>query len=70
MTEETTIIPRTFNNEPEAEMAKEKLEASSIYSFIENENTTGLPPLSSNALKIFLKDKEQAELVIAEDIIE
>lgn len=67
--EETLIIIKTFNNEIETIMAREKLEANGIYSFIESENSTGLDPLGGKKLKVFLKDKLRAEQIISENTL-
>ena len=69
MNQDETFIIRTFNNEIEAEMAREKLELSGIYSIIENANTSGLTPLGGTDLKVFLKDQERAEQILSEGII-
>jgi hypothetical protein len=42
------------------------LKANGIDSFLENENPIGLNPLGGIELKIFAKDKEKAEKIIAE----
>ncbi|PBQ33397.1 hypothetical protein CNR22_16960 [Sphingobacteriaceae bacterium] len=69
MSTDETLILRSFNNEIEATMAQEKLEQAGIYSFVENPNTTGLTPLGGTVLKIFLKDKMQAEEILADETL-
>jgi len=66
MTQDTTIVLCTFNDTLEATFVQEKLKANGIDSFLENENPIGLNPLGGIELKIFAKDKERAEIIIAE----
>ena len=65
MKQDTTIILRTFNDITEATIARDKLAANGIDSFFENENPIGLNPLGGIELKIFLKNKEEAEKIIS-----
>ena len=67
--EDATVLLFTFHNPLEATMAQEKLKTNDIYAFIENENTVGLTPLGGVELKVFLKDKERAELILSEETI-
>ena len=66
MTQDKTIILYTFNDLQEATIAQDKLKAKGIDSYLENENPIGLNPLGGVELKIFSKDKEAAEKIIAE----
>lgn len=66
MTQDNTTVLRIFNDMVEATVAQEKLKANGINSFFENENPIGLNPLGGVELKIFSKDKEQAEKIITE----
>lgn len=66
MAQETTIILYTYNDLQQATMAMDKLKANGINSFIENENPIGLNPLGGVELKIFSKDKDVAEKILAE----
>lgn len=66
MIQENTIVLYTFNDLQEASLAQNKLKANGINSFLENENPIGLNPLGGVELKIFSKDKEAAEKIIAE----
>jgi hypothetical protein len=50
----------------DATLAKDKLKENGIDSFLENENPIGLNPLGGTELKIFSRDKEQAEKIIAQ----
>jgi hypothetical protein len=65
MNQDKTIILSVFNDIAEANIAQEKLKANGIDSFLENENVMGLNPLGGIELKIFSKDKEAAEKIIA-----
>ena len=66
MTQDKTIVLQTFNDMVEANVAQDKLKANGIDSFFENENPIGVNPLGGIELKIFAKDFEQAEKIIAE----
>ncbi len=65
MTQDKTIVLKTFIDVVEATIAQEKLKINGIDSFFENENPIGLNPLGGIELKIFSKDKAQAENIIA-----
>lgn len=66
MTQDKIIVLQIFNNIVEVTLAQDKLKANGIDSFVENENPIGLNPLGGIELKIFYKDKERAEKIIAE----
>jgi hypothetical protein len=66
MTQDKTIVLHIFNDILEATFIQDKLKANEIDSFLENENPIGLNPLGGIELKIFAKDKEKAEEIIAE----
>jgi Putative prokaryotic signal transducing protein len=66
MQQDHTIIFHIFDDILEANIAQEKLNANGIDSFLENENVMGLNPLGGIELKIFSKDKEAAEKILAE----
>ena len=66
MTQDKTITLMICNDVLEATLLKDKLTANGIDSFLENENPVGLNPLGGVELKIFSKDKEAAEKIIAE----
>ncbi|MBC7536843.1 MAG: DUF2007 domain-containing protein [Ferruginibacter sp.] len=66
MTQDKIIVLQTFNEVMGATLAQDKLKANGINSFLENENPIGLNPLGGIELKIFSKDKEQAEKIITE----
>lgn len=64
MTQDKIIVLQTFNEMAEAAIAQDKLKASGIACFLENENPIGLNPLGGAELKIFSNDKEIAEKII------
>jgi len=64
MIQDKTIVLHIFNDTLEATLAKDKLEANGIDSFLENENPIGLNPLGGTELKIFSKDREKAEKIL------
>ncbi len=64
MTQDNTILLHTYNDMVEAEIAKEKLSANGIESYLENENVMGLDPIGGVELKVFSKDKEAAEKIL------
>lgn len=66
MQQDHTIVLSIYNDIVEANVAQEKLRANGINSFLENENVMGLNPLGGIELKIFSKDKEAAEKILAE----
>jgi len=66
MTEDKIILLQTFDDALAASIAHDKLKEHGIDSFLEDENAIGLNPLGGVGLKIFLKDKERAEKIIAE----
>jgi Putative prokaryotic signal transducing protein len=65
MIQDKTIILHTYNDMLEAKMVQDKLKENGIDSFLEDENVMGLDPVGGAELKIFLKDKEAAEKIIA-----
>lgn len=66
MSQDTTIILHTFIDILEATLAQNILKENGIASFLENENVVGLNPFGGIELKIFSKDKEKSELLLAE----
>ena len=66
MNQDHIIILCTFEDILEANTTREKLKANGIDSFLKDENVMGLNPLGVIELKIFSKDKEAAEKVLAE----
>ena len=65
MTQDQTIVLQIFNDMVAATLAQDKLQENGIDSFFENENPIGLNPLGGIELKIFEKDREIAEKIIA-----
>ncbi len=65
MPQDKTIILHTYNDTLEAKMIQDKLKENGIASFLNDENVMGLDPVGGVELKIFEKDKEAAEKIIA-----
>lgn len=65
MEQDHTIVLSIYNDIVDANLAQEKLKANGIDSFLEDENVMGLNPLGGIELKIFSKDKETAEKILA-----
>ena len=65
MEQDHTIVLSIYNDIVEANIAQEKLKAKGIDSFLEDENVMGLNPLGGIELKIFSRDKESAEKILA-----
>jgi len=65
MEQDHTVVLSIYNDIVEANIAQEKLKANGIDSFLEDENVMGLNPLGGIELKIFSKDKEVAEKILA-----
>lgn len=66
MTQQNTMVLRVFNDIVEATIARDKLTANGIASFVEDENPIGLNPLGGIELKIFEKDRAIAEEIIGQ----
>lgn len=64
MTQESTILLYTYNNELEANSVRDTLKAAGIDSFIEKEEVVGFDPGGGIKVKIFSKDMEAAEKII------
>jgi hypothetical protein len=64
-TQDKTIILHTYIDMLEAKMIQDKLQANGIESFLNDENVMGLDPVGGAELRIFEKDKEAAEKIIA-----
>ena len=65
MEQDHTIVLSIYNDIVEANIVQEKLKAKGIDSFLEDENVMGLNPLGGIELKIFSKDKEAAQKILA-----
>jgi hypothetical protein len=66
MTQDSTILLYTYNDEIEANLVRDKLQAAGIDSFIEKEDVVGFNPAGGIKVKIFSKDLEAAEKIISE----
>lgn len=66
MTQDSTILLYTYNDEIEANIVRDKLQAAGIDSFIEKEDVVGFNPAGGIKVKIFSKDMEAAEKIISE----
>jgi hypothetical protein len=56
----------TFKNLLEATLAHQKLKANGIDSFMEDTTVSGINPMGGVELKVFLKDRKEAEKLIVE----
>lgn len=67
MTKETdrTITLRSYADITEAQMMQDKLKENGIDAFIHDDNVMGMDPVAGVELKIFEKDREAAEKVLA-----
>ena len=64
MTQESTVLLYTYNDELEANIVRDNLKAAGIDSFIEKEDVVGFDPGGGIKVKIFSKDMEAAEKII------
>jgi len=60
-----TIVLHTYTDMTEAKMNQDKLNENGIESFLNDENVMGLDPVGGVELRIFEKDKEAAEKILA-----
>lgn len=60
-----TITLHTYPDPLEARMMQDKLKESGIDSFLNDENVLGMDPIGGVELKVFEKDREGAEKVLA-----
>ena len=67
MTQNKTITLHIYSSLQEAQMIRDKLKENGIESFLNDENVLGMDPVGGVELKIFEKDKEAAESIIAGD---
>ena len=65
MTQDRTITLHTYNEMSEARIIQAKLAENGIESFLNDENVMGLDPVGGVELKLFEKDREAAEMIIA-----
>lgn len=66
MPQDQTIVLHTYTDMLEAKMIQDKLQVNGIVSFLADENVMGLDPMGGAELKIFEKDKEAAQKIMAE----
>ncbi|MFZ1784774.1 MAG: DUF2007 domain-containing protein [Ferruginibacter sp.] len=66
MSQEKTILLHTYNDILVANIAQDKLKAMGIESYLENENVAGLNPIGGVELRVFIKDREAAEKILAD----
>lgn len=60
-----TIILHTYSDPLEARMIQDKLKENGIESFLKDENLLGLDPVGGVEVKIFERDREAAQRVLA-----
>ena len=65
MIKDKTIILHTYNDLQQAIIVRDKLKENGIGSYLEDENVMGLDPVGGVELRIFEKDIEAAEKIIA-----
>lgn len=65
MTQDTTIVLHTYPDMLEAKMIQDILKDNAIPSFLNDENVMGLDPVAGVELRIFEKDKDTADRIIA-----
>jgi hypothetical protein len=68
MLKDEIITLYTFKDIVEATLAVDQLKANKIESFLENTSASGLNPMGGVELKVFYKDKAEAENIIQEFI--
>ncbi len=64
MTDEKTITLHSYSDLSEAQIMQTKLAEQGIQSFLNEENVLGMDPVGGVELKIFAKDKVEAEKII------
>lgn len=65
ITSEPTIVLHAYPDMIEAKINQDKLQENGIESFLNDENVMGMDPIGGVELKIFEKDKEEAEKILA-----
>jgi hypothetical protein len=68
MLKDEIITLYAFKDIVEATLAVDRLKANKIESFLEDTSASGINPMGGVELKVFFKDKEEAEKIIAEFI--
>lgn len=64
--QEELVLAKTFNNSFEANIARTKLSAEGIASFLEEENVIGLNPLGGMELRVFAKDLKTTKEILSQ----
>ncbi len=64
MEQDNTVVLQSYNSVQEATIAKDRLKAQGIESFLKNENVMGLDPIAGVELKIFVRDIDAARLIL------
>lgn len=64
MSQDKTVTLHTYSDASQAQIVQEKLKENGIASFLNDENVLGLDPIAGVELKVFEKDKAEAERVL------
>ncbi len=62
--QDKTIVLHTYLDTLEAKIIQDRLKENGIDSFLNDENVLGLDPVGGAELRIFEKDKEEAEKLL------
>jgi hypothetical protein len=65
MDKDNTIVLHVYNSLQEATIALDQLKENGIGAYLLEENVMGLDPVGGTELRIFEKDKEAAEKILA-----
>lgn len=63
---ERTVTLHIYTSESEAKIMQDKLKESGINSFLNDENVLGMDPVGGVELKVFEKDRVEAEKILKE----
>ena len=61
---ERTVTLHTYADVSQAQMMQDKLKENGIDSFLNDENVLGMDPIGGVELKVFEKDKMEAEKIL------
>ena len=61
---ERTVTLHTYADATQAQMMQDKLKENGIDSFLNDENVLGMDPIGGVELKVFEKDKMEAEKIL------
>jgi hypothetical protein len=64
MSQDSIIVLHTYRDLAEATIIKDKLEANGIKVSLNDENVLGIDPVGGVELKVFEKDRTEAERII------